>query len=70
MARKNDCPICGEAAQPTYRPFCSKRCADRDLGRWLSGHYRIAALEPPDEFELEAELRARDAEGGEGDGNA
>lgn len=36
------CPICGAAALAAYRPFCSKRCADVDLGRWLGGAYRIA----------------------------
>lgn len=31
------CPICGKPAQDRYRPFCSRRCADVDLGRWLTG---------------------------------
>lgn len=35
------CPICGKAASPDYRPFCSKRCADIDLGRWLDGRYVV-----------------------------
>ncbi len=39
---RRKCPICGKkAAQATY-PFCSLRCADIDLDRWLSGRYRIA----------------------------
>jgi endogenous inhibitor of DNA gyrase (YacG/DUF329 family) len=29
------------------KPFCSKRCADRDLNRWLSESYAIPTLEPP-----------------------
>ncbi|MBA3909845.1 MAG: DNA gyrase inhibitor YacG [Rhodobacter sp.] len=37
------CPICGKAASPDYRPFCSRRCADVDLGRWLTESYRIPA---------------------------
>lgn len=37
-----------------YRPFCSKRCADVDLNRWLGGHYAIPAVEPPDEWEMAA----------------
>lgn len=36
------CPICGKPTDPAMRPFCSKRCADIDLGRWLSGGYVIA----------------------------
>ncbi|WP_413874996.1 DNA gyrase inhibitor YacG [Albidovulum sp.] len=45
------CPICGKPADPKYRPFCCKRCADIDLGRWLTGAYAIPAEEEdlPDE---------------------
>ncbi len=35
------CPICKREADPKYRPFCSRRCADVDLGKWLSGSYAI-----------------------------
>ena len=35
------CVMCGRPAQAAYRPFCSKRCADLDLGRWLTGGYVI-----------------------------
>lgn len=38
------CPVCGKPATPEARPFCSGRCADIDLGRWLTGQYRIPAL--------------------------
>lgn len=33
------CPICAKESDRKYRPFCSKRCADIDLGRWLTGSY-------------------------------
>ncbi|MGA8999198.1 MAG: DNA gyrase inhibitor YacG, partial [Pseudolabrys sp.] len=33
------CPICGKPVEPAFKPFCSKRCADIDLHRWLSGVY-------------------------------
>ncbi|MGE0231276.1 MAG: DNA gyrase inhibitor YacG [Flavobacteriaceae bacterium] len=36
------CPICGKPRSDAYSPFCSKRCADVDLNRWLSGGYVIA----------------------------
>ena len=36
------CPICGEPTETDYRPFCSARCRDVDLGRWLGGGYVIA----------------------------
>ncbi len=48
--RKRACPICAMAAKAAYRPFCSARCAEVDLGRWLTGRYRIPATEPPDDF--------------------
>jgi uncharacterized protein len=37
------CPTCGKPADPKYRPFCSRRCADVDLARWLNESYRIPA---------------------------
>ena len=45
------CPICGKAGDKDYRPFCSKRCADIDLGRWLKEGYRVATDEAPGEDE-------------------
>lgn len=36
-----NCPLCGKDTAPAYRPFCSRRCADVDLGRWLTESYRI-----------------------------
>ncbi len=35
------CPICGKPSVQDYRPFCTKRCADIDLGRWLGGRYAV-----------------------------
>jgi hypothetical protein len=35
------CPICGKPAQEASRPFCSERCRDVDLNRWLSNSYAI-----------------------------
>ena len=43
------CPICQRPADPKYRPFCSRRCADVDLGRWLTGSYAIPAEAIDDE---------------------
>jgi endogenous inhibitor of DNA gyrase (YacG/DUF329 family) len=45
------CPICGTAATDRYRPFCSPRCADVDLGRWFKGHYRVPTNEAPQDDE-------------------
>lgn len=41
------CPICQQETVQKWRPFCSKRCADVDLGRWMSGAYAVPADEPP-----------------------
>ena len=52
------CPICGKTTEDEkYRPFCSKRCADIDLGKWLTGAYSVPAeeLDEEDISELEAE---------------
>jgi endogenous inhibitor of DNA gyrase (YacG/DUF329 family) len=43
------CPICGRPATPRSRPFCSPRCADIDLGRWLTGQYVVPG--PPAELD-------------------
>ena len=43
-----DCPVCGKPAADQTKPFCSKRCADVDLYRWLKGGYAIPATEPPE----------------------
>ncbi len=42
------CPICGRKSEPASRPFCSKRCADVDLARWLGEGYRISASDEDD----------------------
>ena len=49
--RQAKCPICGRATQIETRPFCSKRCADVDLARWLGGKYAIAGKEDDEEDE-------------------
>jgi endogenous inhibitor of DNA gyrase (YacG/DUF329 family) len=47
------CPICGKPSSQQFHPFCSARCADIDLNRWLSGSYVIPA-EPVGDDEAEA----------------
>ncbi|MBL8628938.1 MAG: DNA gyrase inhibitor YacG [Rhodospirillaceae bacterium] len=41
------CVRCGKAVEARYRPFCSQRCADMDLGAWATGAYRVATDEGP-----------------------
>jgi uncharacterized protein len=54
------CPICGKPAVTRFRPFCSGRCKDVDLNRWLSGHYAIPVAESEDDSEGEGRENARD----------
>ena len=42
------CPICGKPTAPEHRPFCSVRCADVDLHRWLAGRYAVPGESVPD----------------------
>ncbi|WP_238368051.1 DNA gyrase inhibitor YacG [Mesobacterium pallidum] len=53
------CPICAEKTDPKFRPFCSKRCADIDLGRWMRGSYAIPSDDPEDADEALDELERR-----------
>ena len=40
-----DCPMCGAPGIERYRPFCSRRCADRDLGLWFTEAYAVPAVD-------------------------
>ena len=48
-ARDKPCPICGKPATESSKPFCSERCRDVDLNRWLSGSYAIPGRKDADE---------------------
>ncbi len=54
LRRSGRCPICGKPTVQEFRPFCSKRCADIDLNRWLSDVYSIPATESDEEPEGDA----------------
>lgn len=47
MAKRNGCPLCGNAVAPEFTPFCSRGCKDRDLLNWLGEGYRVPG-EPVD----------------------
>jgi endogenous inhibitor of DNA gyrase (YacG/DUF329 family) len=49
------CPICRKPADEKYRPFCSRRCADVDLGRWFGETYAVPAheMDIPDDEQTE-----------------
>ena len=46
------CPICDKDADPKYRPFCSARCSNIDLGKWLTGAYAVPSEREDDADEL------------------
>lgn len=48
------CPICDKPTDAKYRPFCCKRCADIDLGKWLGGRYSIPSTREED-LDIEVE---------------
>ena len=41
MTERKRCQVCGKPTSAQYAPFCSEHCADIDLGRWLTGAYRL-----------------------------
>jgi endogenous inhibitor of DNA gyrase (YacG/DUF329 family) len=49
VTTEGKCPICGKPSAQDVQPFCSRRCADVDLGRWLTGVYRVPSVEDDDE---------------------
>ena len=55
---KAACPLCQRPAEILYRPFCSHRCAQLDLGKWLTGEYTIPAHEAMEDSDVETLLTA------------
>lgn len=53
------CPTCERPTETEFRPFCSKRCADVDLARWVNGSYAIPSRDPDD---IEAAFEATEKE--------
>lgn len=47
------CPICNKPATPEHKPFCSRRCAEIDLGHWLNNSYALPA--PPEDEDEDQE---------------
>ena len=41
-SRHGECPSCGRNVLLQRAPFCSRRCAQVDLGKWLTGTYKIS----------------------------
>ena len=65
------CPICGRPTEQRWRPFCSKRCADVDLSRWLKGAYAVPVMGPDEDDESapgEVSSRSPEPDGGSPEG--
>ncbi len=58
--RRRRCPACNKLMVMRYRPFCSARCRDLDLGKWLDGSYAVPAVEIDDDDDLAREAEGRD----------
>jgi uncharacterized protein len=52
---RRPCPICKKLSHVKYHPFCSNRCAQIDLGRWLNGSYAMPVVEGDDRVDTEEE---------------
>ena len=50
------CPMCNKDPVTKYRPFCSNRCADLDLGKWLTGAYVIPATDTDEEDSISSDF--------------
>ncbi|MDG1289903.1 MAG: DNA gyrase inhibitor YacG [Lentibacter sp.] len=50
------CPICANETDTRYKPFCSRRCADIDLSKWLGGGYALPSNDPEDTEHLADEI--------------
>ncbi|WP_176082692.1 DNA gyrase inhibitor YacG [Martelella sp. HB161492] len=56
LRKPHPCPECGRPSNRENYPFCSDRCRDLDLSRWLKGSYSIPVAEDeskPDGFDGE-----------------
>lgn len=60
VPKRPACPICKEPSVEAYKPFCSRRCADVDLGRWFVGSYAIPGRDEDESDALRGETDADD----------
>ncbi|MEZ5792385.1 MAG: DNA gyrase inhibitor YacG [Nitratireductor sp.] len=53
LRKPRPCPQCGKPSKRESYPFCSSRCADLDLGKWLDGAYAIPAIDDSQSYDEE-----------------
>ena len=61
-SQKAACPLCEQPAKAPHTPFCSRRCAQLDLGKWLTGEYTIPAHEAMEDSDVEMLLAAHETQ--------
>ena len=61
-SQKAACPLCEQPAKAPHTPFCSRRCAQLDLGKWLTGDYMIPAYEAMEDSDVEMLLAAHESQ--------
>ena len=61
-SQKAACPLCEQPAKAPHTPFCSRRCAQLDLGKWLTGDYTIPSHEAMEDSDVEMLLAAHDSQ--------
>ena len=61
-SQKAVCPLCQKPAEALHRPFCSHRCSQLDLGKWLTGDYTIPAHEAIEDSDVETLLAAHESQ--------
>ena len=61
-AQKTACPLCKRPAEAPHIPFCSRRCAQLDLGKWLTGDYAIPAYEAMEDSDVETLLATHESQ--------
>jgi endogenous inhibitor of DNA gyrase (YacG/DUF329 family) len=69
MSRATRCPICKQPSEPPFKPFCSKRCADIDLGRWMTGGYVVPGRDSDTDSEDDSARQTPKPGGAEGEGD-
>ena len=60
--QKATCPLCQQPVEALYRPFCSRRCAQLDLGKWLTGSYAIRSHEAMEDSNVETLLAGHESQ--------